>query len=123
MKATEPRLITKEEAAVISAALLRAPLGEPSEAAQGSIASLSVVGKCDCGCDSLFFVGSNDASQEFRIADGLGYTADGEEIGIIVWASGSQVVHLELYNYSDQPARLPIAESVCSFEQSRRTKE
>lgn len=118
-----PRPITSDEATAIGALLIRAPTGESSEASSCDIGLLKVVGKCPCGCDSLFFTGIDEAADQFRLADGLGYTEDGEEIGMILWASGSRIVQLELYNYSDNPARLPPAGSICPFEEARRTKE
>jgi hypothetical protein len=122
MNAIEPRSPSIEEVEVLRAALARAPLGEPREASTTLLEELKVVGTCQCGCDSLFFSGINEAKEQFRVADGLGYTEDGEEIGIIVWASGARIVHLELYNYSDLPPRLPNAASVCPFEESRRMR-
>jgi hypothetical protein len=123
MNPIEPRSLHAEEVAILKAALERAPLGEPCAASRTSIENLKVVGTCQCGCDSLYFSGIGDSSDQFRIADGLGYTEDGEEIGIIVWASGDQIVHLDLYNYGEMPARLPKAESVCPFEGLRRMRQ
>lgn len=118
-----PRPIEPIEAAAISALLMRAQIGEACEASSCDFGSLKVVGKCSCGCDSLFFTGIDEAANQFRLADGLGYTEDGEEIGMILWASGSRIVHLELYNYSELPARLPPACSICPLEKARRTQE
>lgn len=118
-----PREITEAETAVVSAALERAPVGEVPATLRASIPRLRVVGRCDCGCDSLFFAGIEGATRQYRVADGLAYAEDGEEIGIILWASEGVVVHLELYNYSERPAPLPTAGSVCPFEESRRVRE
>jgi len=118
-----PISIAPIQAAVISTLLIRAPIGESCEASSCDIASLKIVGKCPCGCDSLFFTGIDEAVDQFRLADGLGYTEDGEEIGMILWASGSRIVHLELFNYSETPARLPPFASICSFEEARRAQE
>ena len=123
MKAIEPRSLSTDEFAVLRAAIERAPLGEPCEASTTPLEELKVVGTCQCGCDSLFFAGINEAKEQFRVADGLGYTEDGEEVGIIVWASGVRIVHLELYNYGDLPPKLPKASSVCSFEESCRVRQ
>ena len=123
MLPVSPRSIATVEAAAIGALLMRAPTGESCEASSRDIESLKIVGKCPCGCESLFFAGIDEAAEQFRIADGLGYTEDGEEIGMILWASGSRIVHLELYNYSECSARLPPAASICPFEEARRNKE
>jgi len=118
-----PRPIAPIEAAAVSALLTRAPIGQSCEASSHDIGSLTIVGKCSCGCESLFFSGIAEAKDQFRLADGLGYTEDGEEIGMILWASGSRIVNLELYNYSENPARLPPPDSICPFEEARRTRE
>jgi len=119
----EPRELSANEASVIAAALKRAPTGKPCSASEVEVSRLRVVGRCECGCDSLFFSGIAEAMEQFRVADGLGYTEDGEEIGVILWARGDSLVHLELYNYGEQPARLPIAATVCPFEESRRVRQ
>lgn len=118
-----PRSIAPVEAAAIGTLLMRAPTGEMCEASSCDIESLRVVGKCPCGCESLFFTGIEEAAEQFRVADGLGYAEDGEEIGMILWASGFRIVRLELYNYSENPARLPPSASICPFEEARRNKE
>ena len=118
-----PRPLTESEAAVIAAAIQRAPLGEPGAACNYLTASLRVVGRCECGCDSVFFTTADWTKDQYRLADGLGYTDDGEEIGVLVWAGSGGLVHLELYNYSERPARLPAPASVCPFEEARRVQE
>lgn len=118
-----PRELTEAEAAVVSAALEQAPVGEVPATFQASVPRLRVVGRCECGCGSLFFAGIEGATGQYRVADGLGYTDDGEEIGVILWASEEAVVHMELYNYSERPARLPTARSVRPFQESRRVRE
>jgi hypothetical protein len=123
MKLIKHRSLRSEELAVIKSVLERAPLGESCDASRSCVEALHVVGECNCGCDSLFFSGSSGSTPNFRIADGLGYTADGEEIGIILWASGSQIVYLELYNYSELPPRLPLPETICPFEGSCRMRQ
>ena len=120
---TPPRELSQAEAAVIGTALDRAPVGEVSPELRASLTGLRVVGRCVCGCASLFFAGIEAAAEQYRVADGLAYAEDGEEIGIILWASRGNVVHMELYNYAEHPARLPEAESVCAFEQARRARE
>jgi len=104
----------------MDALLVRAPVGAPCDASSCDMASLTVVGKCPCGCASLFFTGIDDAVERFRLADGLGYTDDGEETGMILWASGARIVHLELYNYSERPALLPSPASIRSLEEAPR---
>lgn len=118
-----PRPLTEAEAAVIAAAIARAPVGEPGPAGNYLTANLRVVGRCECGCDSVFFTTEDWASDQHRIADGLGYTEDGEEIGVLVWAGSRGLVHLELYSYTERPAPLPMPVSVCPFEAAKRVQE
>jgi hypothetical protein len=54
------------------------------------------------------------------LADGVGYLKSGEEIGVLVWAIGDELANLELYNYSEEPPRLPQPESICPHEEVRR---
>jgi hypothetical protein len=123
LRTIEARSLSVNEVAVIKAALKRAPLGESCEASHSIIEELRVVGECECGCDSLYFSGFYEANEYFRVADGLAYAEDGDEIGIMIWASGDQIVHLDLWSYSDRPTRLPSAETVCPFEESRRMRD
>lgn len=120
---TPARALTEIEAAVIAAAIARAPFGDPGPASSYLQPELKVVGRCDCGCDSVFFEGIETAKEQYRIADGLGYSAEGEEIGVIVWADNGRIVHLELYNYTENLPRLPLPDSVCPFEESRRVRQ
>lgn len=120
---TPARALTEIEAAVIAAAIARAPLGDSGRASSQLQPELKVVGRCNCGCDSVFFEGIETAKEQYRIADGLGYSADGEEIGVIVWADSGRIVHLELYNYTENLPRLPLPDSVCPFEESRRIRQ
>ena len=119
---TPARPLTEIEAEVIAAAIARAPLGDPGPSSSYLQPKPQVVGRCDCGCDSIFFEGIETAKEQYRIADGLGYSSEGEEIGIIVWANNGRVVHLELYNFSENLPRLPLPNSVCPFEESRRVR-
>jgi hypothetical protein len=123
MKPIAARPLSTSEAAVVQALLQRAPLGVTSAAAHVNLAGLRVVGLCECGCDSLFFAGIEAAANQYRIADGLGYTTEHEQIGLILWASGDAPVHLELYNYAEHPARLPNPASVCPFEGATKCRE
>jgi hypothetical protein len=118
-----PRPLTESEAAVIAAAITRAPVGEPGASGCYLTENLRVVGRCECGCDSVFFTTEDWAKDQYRAADGLGYTEDGEEVGVLVWAGSGGLVHLELYNYSERPAHLPVPVSVCPFEEAKRVRE
>jgi hypothetical protein len=104
-----PRPISADEAAVIYRALEVCPTGPVSQAVRGSVSKLRVVWCCTCGCDTVNFVG---AGQSSVIADGVGKTPDGREIGLIVFGRSDRVTSLEVYSYDDVPARLPILDSI-----------
>jgi len=123
MKLIDRRPVTALEAEAIRALLQRAPHGVLSDASGSEASALWVVGICECGCDSLYFDGTNESGSQFIIADGLGYTEDGEAVGLILWAFGSQIVELEIYNHTERPARLPPPASICCFGESRRLRE
>ena len=113
MIALNPRPLTPAEIAVVSAAIQRAPFGEGFRLDEVHLTSqLRVVGRCDCGCASVFFSSPEWTSEHHRVADGQGYTADGERIDIIVWATSTGLAHLELVSYSERPALLPDPYSV-----------
>lgn len=102
------------------AALARAPLGEVPAHMVNSVPRLRVVGRCICGCDSITFERRATSHNGYRLADGVGYLKSGEEIGVLVWAIGDELANLELYNYSEEPPRLPQPESICPHEEVRR---
>lgn len=76
MKGIPARPIQPGEAAVVRNALLKAPLGQVLEPMLREVESLKVVGICECGCRSLYFGPTQKG--EKRVADGVGYLADGE---------------------------------------------
>jgi hypothetical protein len=113
MIALDPRLLTPTEAAVIAAAIRSAPFGVGFQVDDEYLTSeLRVVGRCDCGCASVFFSPEEWTLEHHRVADGVGYTADGEHITVIVWATSTGLAHLELISYSDRPALLPVPSSI-----------
>ena len=114
MNPVSPRPLTEREKAVIQAALNRAPFG-PAQPDSTCVASLRVVGVCECGCDSVFFRESSVGVVEDRVADGVGETAAGEEVGVILWATEGLPTHLELYNYGENAPRLPEPDTVRAY--------
>lgn len=119
MQPVSTRPITEKEAAVIHAALVRAPLIDVSPQIINSVPKLLVVGRCECGCDSVDFERHKSTDSAYRIVDGVGYLESGEEIGVMVWAIADEVTGLEVYNYSNDLAHLPAPESICPFEEAR----
>jgi hypothetical protein len=78
----------------------------------GTVSGLKVIARCDCGCDTVEFEGIDWSAPATVVADGQGSTGAGEEVGIIVFANGSTIACLEVYNYGDAPAHLPRVESI-----------
>ena len=114
------RPVSEHEAAVLVPALSRASLGDVGPQMIDSISRLLVIGRCDCGCDSVTFERRTTAQNGYRVADGVGYLESGEEIGVLVWAVGDELAELELYNYGEEPAGLPQPESVCAHAHARK---
>jgi hypothetical protein len=71
-----------------------------------------VVARCDCGCDTVDFEAIDWSKPPSVIADGKGRTEKGEEVAIIVFGTDSSVCCLEVYNHGDNPARLPVVDSI-----------
>ena len=80
-----------------------------------SLESLSVVGVCECGCRSIYFtpIDRNDA----RIANGVGQTADGKFVDVMVWAKDDVVTALDIVDY-ESSGQLPTSESICSYDEA-----
>lgn len=120
MQSVPPRYISEAEAAVLVATLTRAPLGEVGKHLVDSVSRLRVIGRCDCGCDSVTFQRRSTTQNGYRVADAVGNSPSGEEIGVLVWAVDDELADLELYNYSEEQARLPQPESIRPYEETRR---
>jgi hypothetical protein len=117
MEPVKRRPVSEKEAAVLVAALTHAPVSAEAATIAAIVPKLHVVGRCRCGCDSVYFDGAlHGEAPTYRVADGLGYRSNGEQTGIILWATAGQLAHLELYNFTEGPARLPEPASLCPFE-------
>jgi len=115
MRAISPRQIEPNEAAVVRAALLRAPTERVALSMLREVETLSVLGVCECGCHSLYF--RSVTSEDRRVADGVGSLPDGETIGILVWACSEQLSALELVDHMGQ-GNLPNPESVRAWDEA-----
>jgi hypothetical protein len=69
-----------------------------------SVPTLRVVGRCSCGCPSVDFAVNGQGAGAAPIADSRGKTAEGVEVGVILWGRDGAVTGLELYEF-DQPVR------------------
>jgi hypothetical protein len=115
--AITPRPVTPEEVAVIRAALAQVPSRTPAGPLRKALEDLEVVGRCDCGCDSVDFVPSVSDLHSRPIADGMGTTASGGTVGVIVWGTDDAVTSLEIYDLGAGEAgpRLPVPETIRSW--------
>ena len=77
-----------------------------------NLASLTVVSRCACGCASVDFklLGAGEIAEV--VADAIGDTSSGEEVGVLVFGVNGRITGLEIVGYSDSPADLPIASTV-----------
>jgi TPR repeat protein len=113
MRAITPRPISDQESAVVRAVLERAAFKSCSPPLIGSVASLTVVGICECGCASVSFAEpQNWDARAARIGEGYGSTAAGAEVGAVVWGTSDAVVSLEIYTLGHDDGSLPLAESI-----------
>jgi hypothetical protein len=120
MKPAGPtRPISAEEAAVLRRALEACPVVQISETLRESVSILRVVRRCACGRDTVDF-DSIAGPRGQIVADGIGFTPDGQEIGLIVFARGDQLSSLEVYSSgNDAPARLPTVDSIRDCGQTK----
>jgi hypothetical protein len=75
---------------------------------------------CECGCDTVEFQRAG-AEATAVIADGLGETADGRGVGLLVFGTVDTITCLEVYSFDDIPARLPRLDSIRPFGSSQPT--
>jgi hypothetical protein len=86
-----------------------------SEALRSSVSTLRVIKCCDCGCDTVDFESVEWSEPPRIIADGIGETPSGKEIGLIVFENRDQLVSVEVFSHDDEPARLPILSSIRGY--------
>jgi hypothetical protein len=107
-----PRPISPREVAVLARMLERCAVQGSVTIDLASLQRLNVVARCDCGCDTVDFQSVDWSTRPAVIADGQGKTETGDEVGVIVFGNGSVIACLEVYNYGDEPARLPAVETI-----------
>jgi hypothetical protein len=85
------------------------------------IANVNVVGKCTCGCPTIDLALGNREQRKTApsiiLADFIGKTPEGIEVGVIVDAREGEISELELYAIPDWkgPFNLPSIESLKQF--------
>ena len=121
VKGTQPenRPITAEERSLIEWLLRH---GNPSsEQFLKQVDSLVVVSKCSCGCPTVYFAQESEAigqDAERILADYLA-TANGQDVGVILFQRGGRLSSLEVYSQAgtDKPFGLPEIETIYSYEE------
>jgi hypothetical protein len=113
------RPISAREVVVIRTALERAAAAPEFKQLTVKADRLHVVGKCDCGCDSVDFTERGKVPSK-PLADGIGSTARGGKVGVIIWGTPEMITGLEIYDLGagDHDRKLPTPESIASFEKS-----
>jgi hypothetical protein len=100
---------------VISRALEVCPIATITDTQRASLKSLEVVRNCDCGCDTVEFQGCGWREPPAVIAEGLGVTTADRSVGLIVFGTTEAITCLEVYSFDDEPARLPILDSIRGY--------
>jgi len=124
----EPRPITSAESEVLRTILKAASVRTDTEMLFKVIESLYVNGACNCGCASVDFETSGDIGEVRILADGIGTTAEGGMVGLLVWGSATSITGLEVYDlgagydekqperFFNERVRLPVPESIRKWE-------
>jgi hypothetical protein len=112
MKLITPRVIQPDELAVLEAAISRASVGSASSVTSQNLQAfpLSVFANAGVEACTSLPIGRGDT----RIADGLGRTASGKRVDVMVWTSGNHVSALDIADH-ESSGELPVAESVTSL--------
>lgn len=83
---------------------------------ESQIPGLRVVARCSCGCPTIDLAveGANarTVGPSHILADFLGATPEGIEVGVMLHARGGKISELEIYPLAETPASLPTIESL-----------
>ncbi len=119
---TRPKIdrpISAEEVAVIRAALEHASTRPIALDVSSSVARLHAIARCGCGCESVDFAPHDPANPSAPIADGIGTTSQGEEVGLIVWGRPDAITGLEVYALGGEGNKLPIPETIHGWDRPK----
>jgi hypothetical protein len=97
---SENRAVTAAERELISWLISHGTPEAPDYIPQ--IEKLQVVRRCSCGCPTVDFYASKDASK--ILADFYGMTPEGVEVGVILHARDGRIAELEVYPLYEQEA-------------------
>jgi hypothetical protein len=113
------RPLTAEERTLLE--WLIANGSEDAKTYSPQLADLGVVGTCTCGCPTIdLAMGARDQRKTVPskiLADFVGTTPEGIEVGVILHAREGEISELEVYAIADatEPFRLPTIESLKQF--------
>ena len=73
--------------------------------------------RCECGCASVDFDAPASDQHSTVVADGIGQTPRGGQVGVIVWGRRYAITGLEVYDWGagDDDLALPVPASVVAF--------
>jgi hypothetical protein len=111
------RPIRPEEVAVLRRTLERAPKETINPDVLETLTDLRAIDQCGCGCDSIDFVRHDPEHFSRPVAEGMGTTPAGGDVGVIVWGRPGAITGLEIYSLGaeDHDLKLPLPESICPF--------
>jgi hypothetical protein len=113
MRATPPRPISEQESAVVRAILERVPFKPIPRSLIDSVATLTVVRTCECGCACLDFAEPEHLQATgVPIAGGYGITASGATLETSLFGSADAIVALRILPLGHDDGSSPIVESI-----------
>ena len=107
MMQAAPRALRADERAVIASLCALNGVAIPDTA---TLDALMVVGHCECGCASIDFEVNAPGSAPY--AEGYGTTADGIEVGLILWEREKRLAGLEVYMLGEDTPDFPLPGSL-----------
>jgi hypothetical protein len=107
MRVKPNRPISDEESALVRAALERCAKTSDVQELLTTVAGLRVIDQCHCGCPSVDFARSS-SEHPHPVADGLGITSNGDQVGVIVWGVTGAITGLEIYDMSGSASELKL---------------
>ena len=110
---TEDRSLSAREIEIVSWMLAHAPRSLEHLASMTN--ALRVVGRCDCGCPSVDFEVRGQAPPNAPLVQATGRTADGVEVGVILWGRGDAVTGLEFHEMGGPIRSLPLIATLRAY--------
>ena len=81
------------------------------------VEELRVVGRCACGCASLYFEPEGQRGKVQMLADELAMYPDGQQAGLILWGCEDKIVWLEMYDFEPESShRVPDVSKLYTWD-------